>query len=75
MAPSFITCTVVDEPSGEFAVFQQDVFSNAPPSVASFLSRMLASKAVDLMSRRAQRLSSAVTAVYALIQEGMRRGF
>ena len=36
--------------------------SKAPTSAASFLSRTLASSAVDLMSRRAQRVSVAVTA-------------
>jgi len=38
------------------------IVSNAPASAASFFNKMLASSAVALISRRAQRVSVAVTA-------------
>ncbi len=59
--PAMITCTVVEEPSVSSPSSSRMV-SNAPASTASRLSRAFASSAVDLMSRRAQRVSGAVIA-------------
>ena len=61
ISPLAMTCTVVEDPSVSSPRSSMMV-SNAPASTASFLSRTFASSAVDLMSRRAQRVSAAVTA-------------
>jgi hypothetical protein len=56
-----MTCTVVEEPSVSSPRSSRMV-SNAPASTASFFKSVFARSAVDLMSRRAQRMSCAVMA-------------